>query len=195
MADRLHQRGRIVGLRRHAQKEKEERDYKKQLLTIAKEHDKARDLERVQRYHMPRDLPKGEKSEYNEVDDREKLPNSEQKKWEAERLASATYKFGAKDGKHSAAEEYELLMDEQIDFIQMLSLDGTKDKKPQVTEAEKQKMTIAETKKSLPVFPFKEDLIAAIREHQVLIIEGETGSGKTTQIPVCFICYLIRMVL
>lgn len=44
-------------------------------------------------------------------------------------------------------------------------------------------MTIEETQKSLPVYPFKQDLIDAIREHQVLIIEGETGSGKTTQIP------------
>lgn len=45
------------------------------------------------------------------------------------------------------------------------------------------KMTIEETQKSLPIYPFKEDLIAAMEEHQVLIIEGETGSGKTTQIP------------
>lgn len=44
-------------------------------------------------------------------------------------------------------------------------------------------MDIEETKKSLPVFPFRDDLIQAVREHQVLIIEGETGSGKTTQIP------------
>lgn len=44
-------------------------------------------------------------------------------------------------------------------------------------------MTIEETQKSLPVYPFKQDLIDAIHGHQVLIIEGETGSGKTTQIP------------
>lgn len=44
-------------------------------------------------------------------------------------------------------------------------------------------MDIEETKKSLPVYPFRDDLIQAVREHQVLIIEGETGSGKTTQIP------------
>lgn len=52
-----------------------------------------------------------------------------------------------------------------------------------MSENEKKKMTIEETQKSLPVYPFKQDLIDAIREHQVLIIEGETGSGKTTQIP------------
>ena len=54
---------------------------------------------------------------------------------------------------------------------------------PSLSEADKKKMTIAETRKSLPIWPFKDDLIAAVKEHQVLIIEGETGSGKTTQIP------------
>ncbi|XP_023304208.2 pre-mRNA-splicing factor ATP-dependent RNA helicase DHX16 [Lucilia cuprina] len=165
-------------------KERQEREYKKQLLTIAKEHEKARELERIQRYHMPRDLKKGEKEEYVEVDENERLPNSEQKKWEAEQLASARFQFGAKDAK--AQEEYELLLDDQIDFIQALTMDGSKDKtskEPEMTEAERKRMTIEETRKSLPVYPFKEDLIAAIKEHQILIIEGETGSGKTTQIP------------
>lgn len=44
-------------------------------------------------------------------------------------------------------------------------------------------MTISETRKSLPIWPFREDLIQAVKTHQVLIIEGETGSGKTTQVP------------
>lgn len=52
-----------------------------------------------------------------------------------------------------------------------------------MTETEKKRMTIEECKQSLPIFPFKQSLIDAVRAHQVLIIEGETGSGKTTQIP------------
>ena len=44
-------------------------------------------------------------------------------------------------------------------------------------------MSIQETRRSLPIWPFRQDLLDAIAEHQVLIIEGETGSGKTTQIP------------
>lgn len=44
-------------------------------------------------------------------------------------------------------------------------------------------MSIEETQKSLPIYPFKQDLLDAIEAHQVLIIEGETGSGKTTQLP------------
>ena len=61
-----------------------------------------------------------------------------------------------------------------------------------------------QTRKSLPIYPYREALLEAVAEHQVspkcgcymnsltnflqkylkvLIIEGETGSGKTTQIP------------
>ena len=35
----------------------------------------------------------------------------------------------------------------------------------------------------LPVSQRREELAAAIRDHQVVIIAGETGSGKTTQLP------------
>lgn len=35
----------------------------------------------------------------------------------------------------------------------------------------------------LPVSQRRDDIAAAIRDHQVVIIAGETGSGKTTQIP------------
>jgi len=35
----------------------------------------------------------------------------------------------------------------------------------------------------LPVAQKKDDLLAAIRDHQVVIVAGETGSGKTTQLP------------
>jgi ATP-dependent RNA helicase HrpA len=35
----------------------------------------------------------------------------------------------------------------------------------------------------LPVSQRKDDIAAAIRDHQVVVVAGETGSGKTTQIP------------
>jgi pre-mRNA-splicing factor ATP-dependent RNA helicase DHX15/PRP43 len=38
-------------------------------------------------------------------------------------------------------------------------------------------------RKQLPVYEFKEQLEANVRDNQVIVVEGETGSGKTTQIP------------
>ncbi len=35
----------------------------------------------------------------------------------------------------------------------------------------------------LPVVQARDDLLAAIRDHQVVVVCGETGSGKTTQLP------------
>lgn len=46
----------------------------------------------------------------------------------------------------------------------------------------KTNLTIAEQRKSLPVYGLRSLLVKAIRENQFLVIVGETGSGKTTQI-------------
>lgn len=43
-------------------------------------------------------------------------------------------------------------------------------------------MTMKEAKESLPIYNFKKDLLNAIIENSILIVIGETGSGKTTQI-------------
>lgn len=165
------------------ERERKEREHKKITLELAKKHEKARNLENAQRYHMPRDVKQGETSEYVEVDESEKVPNSEQKKWESEKFASGLYKVGAKGVK--TEEEYEYVFDDKIDFVTFDKMAASEnvEKGPQISESERKKMTLKETKESLPVYPFRDDLIAAIREHQVLIIEGETGSGKTTQIP------------
>ncbi|CAM9175049.1 unnamed protein product [Chrysoparadoxa australica] len=38
-------------------------------------------------------------------------------------------------------------------------------------------------RKRLPVYPYREQFLAAVKEFQVLVVVGETGSGKTTQLP------------
>ena len=40
-----------------------------------------------------------------------------------------------------------------------------------------------EHRKQLPIWVYKSDIVQAIIQNQVTIITGETGSGKTTQIP------------
>ena len=42
-------------------------------------------------------------------------------------------------------------------------------------------MTILEQRHSLPIYKLKDELVKAINDNQVLIVVGETGSGKTTQ--------------
>ncbi|KAF7634515.1 hypothetical protein Mgra_00006086 [Meloidogyne graminicola] len=42
-------------------------------------------------------------------------------------------------------------------------------------------MTIKEQRESLPIFSLKSALLQAINDNQILIVIGETGSGKTTQ--------------
>jgi pre-mRNA-splicing factor ATP-dependent RNA helicase DHX38/PRP16 len=44
------------------------------------------------------------------------------------------------------------------------------------------RMSTAEIRRSLPVFRVRDDLLNVIRENQVVVVVGETGSGKTTQL-------------
>jgi len=45
------------------------------------------------------------------------------------------------------------------------------------------KLPLVTLNDDLPVSARADDIIAAIREHQVVVVAGETGSGKTTQLP------------
>ncbi|XP_041368249.1 pre-mRNA-splicing factor ATP-dependent RNA helicase DHX16-like [Gigantopelta aegis] len=170
---------------RLSKRERVELEYKKKVLQLARQHRDAGEVEKTNRYYVPQDDVQLE--DHYVEDAHDKGPNHEQKRWEEEHLSAAVLRFGARDAKHKhKAKEYDVIMDEEIEFVQALQMPGTvteEDSSSRLTESEKTKISIQETKRLLPIFPFRDDLIAAIHEHQVLIIEGETGSGKTTQIP------------
>lgn len=42
---------------------------------------------------------------------------------------------------------------------------------------------LLETRKKLPAYESRHKLIQLLAEYQVIILVGETGSGKTTQVP------------
>uniref|UniRef100_A0A2C9JGM8 RNA helicase n=1 Tax=Biomphalaria glabrata TaxID=6526 RepID=A0A2C9JGM8_BIOGL len=44
-------------------------------------------------------------------------------------------------------------------------------------------LELLRSRQMLPVFQYKEQLLCAIQDHNVVIIAGETGSGKSTQVP------------
>ena len=80
------------------------------------------------------------------------------------------------------------MFDDQIDFISQQMLSGHHVSKQDVQNARKKMeqakhLSMQEGRKQLPVYPYRESLLEAIRNYPVIIIEGETGSGKTTQIP------------
>ena len=38
-------------------------------------------------------------------------------------------------------------------------------------------------REGLPAFKMRDRIVRAVREHQVVVVSGETGCGKTTQLP------------
>ena len=55
-----------------------------------------------------------------------------------------------------------------------------KEAESNLTPQEKKKIEIQNSRESLPMFPFRDSLLAAIRDNQIIIVVAETGSGKTT---------------
>ncbi len=116
---------------------------------------------------------------------------TEHEEWEREQTQKAKAQVNRAEREYEG--DYDLLLDED-QFIQWthdttLAGEGktlTKEQRfleAQIDAAEKKALSIQETRKSLPIYAYRDEFIAAIEQHQILIIVGETGSGKTTQLP------------
>ncbi|CAI9090919.1 OLC1v1025807C1 [Oldenlandia corymbosa var. corymbosa] len=51
-----------------------------------------------------------------------------------------------------------------------------------LTFGQRSKLSIQEQRQSLPIYKLKNELVQAVHDNQVLVVIGETGSGKTTQV-------------
>ncbi|OMO84112.1 hypothetical protein COLO4_22215 [Corchorus olitorius] len=115
-------------------------------------------------------------------------PFAEQEAWEDHQIGKATLKFGSKN-KKQMADDYQFVFEDQIEFIKASVMDGDKfdsDLPTELLETSKAKSEfekLQEDRKTLPMYPYRDELLKAVEEFQVLVIVGETGSGKTTQIP------------
>ncbi|XP_029441460.1 pre-mRNA-splicing factor ATP-dependent RNA helicase DHX16 isoform X2 [Rhinatrema bivittatum] len=175
------------------EKERRDLEYRRKVRDLAKDYKKAGEqekMEKSQRYYMPEETRRKQiPDRYEEPVSEEKFaPRDEQNRWEEDHMGAAVLRFGARDAhQHHKQKEYDYVMEEEemIHFVSSVQMKGTveKEEKPEISEAERKKLSIQEVRRSLPVFPYRADLLAAIAEHQILIVEGETGSGKTTQIP------------
>ncbi|KAJ1434750.1 P-loop containing nucleoside triphosphate hydrolase protein [Ochromonadaceae sp. CCMP2298] len=124
-------------------------------------------------------------------------PKTEQEQWEEEQMKASTTKFGS-NSLNAQGQEYEYVFEDQIEFVsaevlkntrkQMEVEDSGSDGEVKTEAADKEKPLTAHEKilagrKRLPVFSYREEFLQAVSQNKVLIVVGETGSGKTTQIP------------
>lgn len=186
---------------RMTEKEIRSLETKKKVLRLAKERLEINDKPDV--YEMPQDYitekgkidkKKQDSLLYSRYEDKGKTKGaevssfvSEQSNWEATQLKSNLSKPGAKD-REVILDEYDYVFDESqhIDFVLQAAAETEilmKTEGPKLSVAEVKAQSILEVRESLPIYHYKDQLLEAIANFQTLIIVGETGSGKTTQIP------------
>ena len=183
-------------------REKEEFAKNREVLRIAEE--RLRIDDHRDGYMMPEDYitekgkidrKKKEEALYKRYVDKDEHGNeryvTEQEEWEREQSAKAKAQISQSERMDEGEYDYVFDDTQKINFIMdtRLESDGkplTKEQRAlqeQLKAAEAKASSIEDTRKSLPIYTFRDDLLKAISEYQVLIIVGETGSGKTTQIP------------
>ena len=168
-------------------------------------------VELVQRYTFKREEPeyqrkfnKKTKRNFNNSND---FKETSESLWEKEQRKKAIQKYG---NNNITKDKYNILIENQMDFIKQDLLESEniplikenqdnfrlKDVNNFISERdykigsmnllEKEKLIknqIQQEKQNLPIYEYKQEILKLIKDKKILIIEGETGSGKTTQIP------------
>lgn len=182
--------------------EREEFAKNKEVLRIAEERMKID--EHLDGYALPEDYitekgkidrKKKEEALYKRYADRDEHGNerfvTEHEEWEKEQTSKAQAQVSRFEFVDEGDYDYVFDDSQKLNFIMEERLAGdttlmTKEHRmmmQQLSAAEQKARSIEETRKSLPVYTFREEILAAVAEHQILIVVGETGSGKTTQLP------------
>ena len=126
-----------------------------------------------------------------------KHEKSEQQLWEESQTQKAAALGFRKKRSLKEDTQYDLVFDDQIDFVMQETSKGYDRRKKELRVKEEEKLDTASSstpqltehekilagRKKLPVYPYRDDFLAALKDHQILVLVGETGSGKTTQIP------------
>ena len=119
----------------------------------------------------------------------EERPLTEIEVWEQEQLDKVKYQTSRSE--RPAQDEWKYVIDDtqRIKFIsENLNSLATRTQEQQlldarIKEAEVRIATMEESRKNLPMYKYRGELLEALKAYQVIIVVAETGSGKTTQIP------------
>ena len=179
------------------EEERRRHEYNKELLRIAEERVKVDDMANA--YAMPESyidekgkLMKQKQDQllyqrYTETKEDTARP-SEQDQWEKRQIQRQVKVSSVEE--QAEMGEYDFVFDEEqhVKFIRDISNDESSTlleeprEKPLDAKTLK-KLSIMEVRQSLPVHVYRQQLLDALEQFQILIVIGETGSGKTTQIP------------
>lgn len=163
--------------------ERKRLEYNKQILNIAEERRKLdQPLDRYalpETYEIEKDKEKRRTQEqtlYKRYSGKNEFKDSTEQ-WQEAQIAKA------KKQVDSNSDKYELILDDEVEFESFSDLDDVEEEESIHDKREEKISSILETRRSLPVFAYREELLQAVEDYQTIIIVGETGSGKTTQIP------------
>ncbi|GIL53495.1 hypothetical protein Vafri_9087, partial [Volvox africanus] len=189
------------------QRELDDLKYKEEVLRLAREKQRLMNQAAEDGYRMPDSFD--EPARYTSRYDVAKLrysepegaaaranPHAEQEAWEAEQMKkSHVTKVGAQDA-GAAVPQYDYIFEDTMDFVKADMLAGNieelfetaeqrrkKEAEARAAAAKSEREKIAVGRSQLPVYPYRDQLLKAVEEHQILIIVAETGAGKTTQVP------------
>ncbi|TKY49698.1 putative pre-mRNA-splicing factor ATP-dependent RNA helicase DHX16 [Spatholobus suberectus] len=170
--------------------------YKKEIYELVKK--RSEEADNVNEYRMPEayDQEGGVNQEkrfsvamqrYRDPNPEEKVnPLAEQEAWEEHQIGNAEVWF---KNKKQASDDYQFVFEDQINFIKASVMEGDKfdyeetEDSLENSRAKSALEALQEERKKLPIYRYRDELLQAIHDHQVIVIVGETGSGKTTQIP------------
>ncbi|PHH82135.1 hypothetical protein CDD82_6893 [Ophiocordyceps australis] len=186
---------------RYSKKEKAEHDERSETLRLAKEHQRIDDYHHG--YKIPEeyvtengkiDVKKKEEALHKRIVERDEMGQekfvTDFELFEREQIAKAPQVKLPQpaSGKYSYVPDVEDLYEKCTKWVKDSTLPGVGEGKTNAqSEEAKKRVSIQETRQSLPVYKYRKEILGAIEKHQILVIVGETGSGKTTQLPQ-FLC-------
>ena len=121
----------------------------------------------------------------------EKRRVSEQDEWETIQRGMTEQRVGAED-RPVQGSEYELIQQDEIEFVESLIDKGinveqlireNKQRDEAIAHASSEFEKIQIQRASLPVTRCRDQILEFVEKNNIIIVEAETGSGKTTQIP------------
>ena len=186
-----------------SQAEKEEFARNREALRLAEEREGIDD--HVDGYAMPEDyitekgkldMKRKENALYSRYVERDEQGRerfvTEHEEWEREQLAKTKAQITVADRVNDDDYDYVFDEEQQIKWVTDAVMKGGLNQMQsqeerllaqQMLAAERKAKTIEEKRKTLPVYQYRKEFLDAVAEFQILIVVGETGSGKTTQLP------------